>query len=118
MGRPRIRTISVILKELQSCVDERDHETATLRAQLDRITKERDDLVEQLRFAIEQANRETRAAGSLRAELLSRATVAHERLDFCCEDEHGETTAQLPRATVVARRRVRDDEDTIVTREM
>jgi hypothetical protein len=114
MGRPRTRTISVIMKELQSCVDERDRETATLRAQLDRVTKERDDLVAQLRFAVDQANRETRAAGSLRAELLSRATVPHERLDFCCEDEHGETTAVLPRPTFVARRRVRDEEDTFV----
>lgn len=118
MGQPRIRTISVIMKDLQSCVDERDRDSAKLRAQLDRVTKERDDLAAQLRFAIEQANRETRTAGSLRVQLLARATVPPERLDFCCGDEHGETTAVLPRPTFVPRRRIRDDEDTIVTREM
>lgn len=117
MGRPRPRTISTIMKELQSCVDERDHEMANVRAQLERVTRHRDDLAEQLRFAIDQANRETRAAGSLRAELLARSTSPNERLDFCCNDEHGETTAVLPRPTFVSRRRVRDEEDTLVTGE-
>ena len=116
MGRPRQRTISVIMKELQGCVDERERELATVRAQLARAQQERDDLAEQLRCAVEQANRETRAAAELRAELLSRTSIAHERLDFCCDDEHGETTGVLPRADVVAaRRRERDDEDTLVT---
>jgi hypothetical protein len=116
MGRPRQRTISVIMKELQGCVDEREHELATMRAQLARARQERDDLAAQLRFAIEQANRETRTAAELRAELLSRTSVAHERLDFCCDDEHAETTAVLPRAEMIAaRRRGRDDEDTLVS---
>ncbi len=115
MGRPRPRTISVILKELQISVEAHDVETARLRLQLERVTRERDDLAQQLRFTIEHANRETRAAGGFRAELLARSTVAPERLDFCCADEHGETTAVLPRPTFVARRRVRDDEDTLVT---
>ena len=110
MGRPRPRTISVIMKELQGCVDERDRELAKLHAQLERARKERDDLAEQLRFAIDQANRETREASSLRAELLARSTTVHERLDFCCEGGHGETTAVLPRL----RRRSHDDEDTLV----
>jgi hypothetical protein len=116
MARPRQRTLSVIMKELQSYVDERDRELAAVHAQLARALTERDDLAGQLRFALEQANRETRAAAELRAELLARTSVAHERLDFCCSDEHGETTAVLPRAEMVAaRRRKRDDEDTLVT---
>jgi hypothetical protein len=105
------------MKELQSCVDECDREMSNVRAQLEYVTQERDDLAEQLRFAIEQANRETRAAGSLRAELLARSTIPHERLDFCCNDEHGETTAVLPRPTFVPRRGVHDEEDTLVTGE-
>ncbi len=117
MGRPRPRTISVLLRELQACVDDAERDRAQLRAQLERVTRERDDLAEQLRFAVEHANRETRAAGGFRAELLARSTVAPERLDFCCADEHGETTAVLPRPTFVARRRVRDDEDTLVTKD-
>lgn len=117
MARPRPRTMSVIMTELQRCVDERDREMSIVRARLEHVTKERDDLAQQLSFAIGQANRETRAAGSLRAQLLARATVPRERLDFCCDAEHGETTAVLPRPTFGSRRRVRDDEDTLVTRE-
>ena len=117
MARPRQRTVSVIMNELQSCLDERDGEMRRVRLLLDRVTKERDDLAQQLRFAIAQANSETRAAAGLRAELLARSTVPHERLDFCCADELGETTAVLPRPTFVSRRPVGDDEDTIVTGE-
>lgn len=117
MARPRPRTISAIMKELHSCVDERDREMANVRAQLERVTRQRDDLAEQLRFAIDHANRETREAGSLRAELLARSTIPQERLDFCCNGEHGETTAVLPRPRFVSRRGVRDDEDTLVTGE-
>ena len=115
MKRPPPRPVPVILKELQSRYDERDRETAKLRAQLDRVMKQRDDLAEQLRFAIEHANRETRTASSLRAELLARSTVAEEQLDFCGAE--GETTGVLPHRTLLARRSARDDEDTIVTHE-
>ena len=115
MGRPRQRTISVIMKELHSCVEERDRDMQRVCLQLERVTKERDALAQQLRFAIDHANSETRAAAGLRAELLARSTVPSERLDFCCADEHGETTAVLPRPTFVPRRRIGDDEDTIVT---
>ena len=119
MARPRQRPISVVMKELQSCVDERDREMHSVRAQLERVTRERDDLAQQLRFSIDHANSETRVAASLRAELLARSTAASDKLDFCCADEQGETTAVLPRPTFVPRRRIRDDEDedTIVTGE-
>jgi hypothetical protein len=114
MKRPPPRPVSVLLKELHSRFEERERETARLRAQLDRMTKQRDDLTEQLRFAIEQANRETREASSLRAELLARSTVPEDRLDFCRLGEHGETTAVLPRRMLLARAHAHDEEDTIV----
>jgi hypothetical protein len=115
MSRPRPRPVSLIMKELQSCVDERDREMAKLRVQLERMTTQRNDLAEQLRFAIDQANRETREASSLRAELLARSTTADERLDYCRLGEHGETTGVLPRRTLLARGHAHDEEDTIVT---
>jgi hypothetical protein len=105
------------MKELQHRFDASDRETAKLRAQLERVSKQRDDLAEQLRFAIDQANRETREASRLRAELLARSTTPSERLDFC-SGEHGETTGVLPRRTLIARRRAYDEEDTLVTGEL
>jgi hypothetical protein len=108
--------MSIILRELLGCIDDRSSELATLRAEVARLRKERDDMAGQLRFAIDQANRETLAASRLQAELLARTTVPTERLDFCCDHDHGETTAVLPRAALVPQRRGRrDDEDTIRT---
>ena len=111
MGRPRTRSMSVIVQELYACAEQQEREMATLRTTVERLRVERDELLAQLRFATEQANRETRAAGSLRAELLARTSVPKERLDFCCDNEHGETTAVLPLPRFTARsRRVREDE--------
>lgn len=110
MGRTRARSMSVLLQELHTCSVEQERELAALRSTVDRLRVERDELLEQLRFANEQANRETRAAGSLRAQLLSRTSVPKEQLDFCCAGEGGETTAVLPVPRFVARRRIREDD--------
>jgi hypothetical protein len=110
MGRTRARSMSVLLQELHACAEQQEREIATLRATIERQRVEREELIAQLRFATEQANRETRAAGSLRVELLARTSAPKERLDFCCDSEHGETTAVLPVPRFVPRRRVRDDD--------
>jgi hypothetical protein len=95
---------------VHACAEQQEREIAALRATVERLRTERDELVAQVRFATQQANRETRAAGSLRIELLARTSVPRERLDFCSDGDHGETTAVLPRPTFVPRRRVREDE--------
>jgi hypothetical protein len=107
-----------MLKEVLGRVDTRHAEVATLKREVERLRKERDELVGQLQFAIDQSNRETRAAAHMRSELLSRSTVPSERLDFCA-GEHGETTAVLPSPHLVSRRRrvVRDDDTVRVRRE-
>ena len=110
MGRPRARSMSVLLQELHACSEQQEREIATLRATVERLRTEREELLAQVRFATEHANRETRAAGSLRVELLARTSVPKERLDFCCDSEHGETTAVLPVPRFIPRRRVRDDD--------
>jgi hypothetical protein len=98
------------LQEVHACAEQQEREIATLRGAVERLRTERDELLAQVRFATEQANRETRAAGSLRVELLARASVPKERLDFCCDGEHGETTAVLPLPKFAPRRRVREDD--------
>jgi len=111
MGSPRIRSMSVILQELGASLAQHDREVAALRKTVDRLQRERDELVAQILFTSEQANRETRAAGSLRAELLSRTSVPSQKLDFCCAGDGGETTAVLPTPRLVpTRRHVREDE--------
>ena len=103
--------MSVLLQELHACSEQQEREIARLRATVERLCFEREELLAQVRFATEHANRETRAAGSLRVELLERTSVPKERLDFCCEGEGGETTAVLPRPRFVRRRRGDDDTD-------
>ena len=110
MIRSRTKSLSKLLQEVHACAEQQERELAGLRATVERLRVERDELVAQVRFATEQANRETRAAGSLRVELLSRTSVPKDRLDFCCDGEHGETTAVLPTPTFVPRRRVRGDD--------
>lgn len=110
MIRARAKPLSRLLQELHTCAEQQEREIATLSATVERLRVERDELLAQLRFATDQANRETRAASSLRIELLARTSVPKERLDFCCHNEHGETTAVLPLPRFVPRRRVRDDE--------
>src|SRR4051812_39620277 len=110
MIRARTRSMSKLMQELHACAEQQEREIVSLRATVERMRGERDELLAQLRFATEQANRETRAAGSLRVELLSRTSIPKARLDFCCDGEHGETTAVLPQPKFVARRRVRDDD--------
>ena len=96
-------SLSKMLQEVHACAEQQERELASLRATVERLRVERDELAAQLRFATEHANRETRSAGSLRIELLSRTSVPRERLDFCADGEHGETTAVLPRPTWVRR---------------
>src|SRR5438105_13210129 len=84
MVRSRARSMSVILQELGSSLAHQDREMAALRTAVARLNGERDELLAQLRFTSEQANRETLAAGNLRAELLSRTSVPGAKLDFCC----------------------------------
>lgn len=110
MFRGRTKSLSKLLQEVHACAEQQEREIATLRATVEKLRSERDELLAQVRFATDQANRETRAAGSLRVELLSRTSVPRERLDFCCEGEHGETTAVLPRPKFVPRRRIREDD--------
>ncbi|MDB4970494.1 MAG: hypothetical protein JWN44_6183 [Myxococcales bacterium] len=110
MGRTRAKSMSSLLQELHTCSSEQEKEIGMLRATVERLRGERDELLAQLRFANEQANRETRAAGSLRAQLLSRTSIPKERLDFCCAGDGGETTAVLPRPRIAPRGRVRDDD--------
>jgi hypothetical protein len=109
MAQLRAKSMSTLLKQITSCAEEQEKEIAMLRATVQRLRTERDELLAQVRFAADQANRETRTAGSLRAQLLSRTTVAPERLDFCC-DADAETTAVLPKARFAPRRRVRADD--------
>jgi hypothetical protein len=106
--------MSMILRELLGFIDDRTAELSRLRAEVARLRTEREDMAGQLRFAIEQSNRETRNAGRLRAELLARTTVRPQRLDYC-GGGHGETTAVLPSRVPRTRRPVRDD-DTVRTR--
>jgi hypothetical protein len=101
--------MATLLQQITSCAEIQEREIAFLRAQVERLRTERDDLAAQLRFATDHANRETRTAGSLRQQLLARTSVASERLDFCC-DGGGETTAVLPLPRVASRRRPRGDE--------
>jgi hypothetical protein len=108
MFRARPKSLSKLLQELHTCAEAQEREMAALRAMLERLRVERDELLAQVRFATAHANRETRAANSLRIELLSRSTVPKERLDFCGDSRHGETTAVLPRLN--ARRRIREDD--------
>lgn len=110
MIRGRTKSLSKLMQEVHACVEQHEREIAALHATVERLRVERDELLAQVRFATEQANRETRAAGSLRIELLSRTSPPKGRLDFCCEGEHGETTAVLPKPTFVPRRRVREDD--------
>ena len=110
MIRGRTKSLSRLLQEVHACAEQQERELATLRATVERLRSERDELVAQVRFATEQANRETRAAGSLRIELLARTSLPKERRDFCGDGEHGETTAVVPLPTFVPRRRVREDE--------
>jgi hypothetical protein len=110
MGRPRAKSMSVLLQEMHTWSVEQERELGALRATVERLRSERDELLGQLRFINEQASRETRAAGSLRAQLLSRTSVEKEQLDFCCAADGGETTAVLPRPRFVARRRIREDD--------
>jgi hypothetical protein len=110
MIRGRTKSLIKLVQEVHACAEQQEREIAALRATVERLRTERDELVAQVRFATEQANRETRAAGSLRIELLARTSVPKDRLDFCGDGEHGETTAVLPRPTFVPRRRVREDE--------
>lgn len=110
MIRSRTKSLSKLLQEVHACAEQQERELETLRATVERLRVERDELVAQVRFATEQANRETRAAGSLRVELLARTSVPKDRLDFCCDGEHGETTAVLPTPKFVPRRRVRGDD--------
>jgi hypothetical protein len=102
--------MSVLMQELHVASEQQERELTSLRATVERLRTERDELLAQLRFATEHANRETRAAGGLRAELLSRTSVPSERLDFCCAGEGGETTAVLPTPKWVPRRRIREDD--------
>ncbi|HEY1585077.1 MAG TPA: hypothetical protein VGH63_05265 [Polyangia bacterium] len=110
MIRGRTKSLIKLVQEVHACAEQQERELAALRATVERLRSERDELVAQVRFATEQANRETRAAGSLRIELLARTSVPKERLDFCGDGQHGETTAVLPRPTFVPRRRIREDE--------
>ena len=110
MFRGRPKSLSKLLQEVHACAEHQEREIATLRATVEKLRSERDELLAQIRFATDHANRETRAAGSLRVELLSRTSIPRERLDFCCEGEHGETTAVLPRPKFVPRRRIREDD--------
>jgi chromosome segregation ATPase len=110
MIRPRAKSLTKLLQELHACAEQQEREVASMRATIDQLRGERDELVAQLRFATEHANRETRAANSMRIELLARTSPPKARLDFCSDDEHGETTAVLPRPRFVPRRRVREDE--------
>jgi uncharacterized coiled-coil DUF342 family protein len=85
MIRGRTKSLSKLLQEVHACAEQQDREIATLRATVEKLRGERDELLAQVRFATEQANRETRAAGSLRVELLSRTSVTKERLDTCAD---------------------------------
>ena len=110
MFRARAKPLSKLLQELHACAEQQEREMATLRATIDKLRVERDELVAQVRFATDHANRETRAASSLRIELLARTSAPKQRVDFCGDSQHGETTAVLPLPRFVSRRRVRDDE--------
>jgi len=110
MFGPRTKSLSTLLQELHTCADEQERELAALRTTVEKLRTERDDLLAQVRFATEHANRETRAASSMRIELLARTSVPKERLDFCCEGDRGETTAVLPLPRFIARRRIREDD--------
>ncbi len=101
--RGRAKSMSKLLQELHACAEVQERELATLRATVERLRGERDELLAQVRFATEHANRESRAAGSLRIELLARTSIPKERLDFCSDGEHGETTAVLPTPRFVPR---------------
>jgi hypothetical protein len=102
--------MSSLLQKLTECAQQQEHEIAFLRATVERLRKERDELVAQVKFAADTANRETLNAAKLRSELLSRTSVAKDKLDFCCSFDHGETTAVLPTPRIAGRRRVREDE--------
>src|SRR5262249_21735362 len=109
MIRPAAKSMSALLRELHTCVEEQERELRALQVELVLLRCEREELLEQLRFATDLANRETRTAASLRAQLLARTSVANERVDFCC-GAGGETTAVLPRPRLLQRRRAGEDD--------
>jgi hypothetical protein len=104
-----------LLQELHDCSAQRDKELLDLRELVARLLSERETLLAQLQFANQQANHETRAAASFRAQLLTRTSAPADRVDFCSEFDDAETTAVLPEPSYRAARkppgaRVRDDE--------
>jgi hypothetical protein len=103
-------TISMLLRELSVATDMKEREVEALRATIAQLRRERECLLSELSFALAAANRETRAAASLRAELLARTSVAHERHDYC-GDGH-ETTGVLPMPRPSRQRPARDDDAT------
>src|SRR5882724_1119807 len=115
MAQPRAKSMSTLLEQITSCAEQQEKEIAFLRSAVERLRTERDELLAQLRFAADHANRETRNAGSLRAQLLARTSVAPEKLDFCCGAD-AETTAVLPKTRFGSRRRVRADDTERVIR--
>jgi hypothetical protein len=118
MARPRAKSMINALGELHACWLEQERELRELRALVVRLREERDELQAQLQFVNAAATEETRTAGRLRAELLSRTSVPDERVDFCCDDEWGETTAVLPLPRGLRQRlRVRGDDTERVVRE-
>jgi hypothetical protein len=102
------RSLSVLLGELQSAAERQEHEVEALRTLVKRLRMREADLLAELRATRETANNEKRAAARLRAELLSRTSVANERHDFC-GDGH-ETTGVLPLPRPPGRRSGRGDE--------
>jgi len=84
MAQPARSRCPPLLVQITSCAEEQEKEIAFLRSAVERLRTERDELLAQIRFAADHANRETRNAGSLRAQLLARSSVAPEKLDFCC----------------------------------
>jgi hypothetical protein len=104
-------TVSMLLRELQIASDKRERDIEALRETIAKLRRERDGLLAELSFALTAANRETRAAASLRAELLARTSVK-ERHDYC-GDGH-ETTGVLPMPRPPRSRKPRGDETMIV----
>jgi hypothetical protein len=113
MAFRRRKTMAELLQELRDCSAQRDKELQDLRELVARLISERDELLAQLQFANQQANHETRAAASFRAQLLTRTSAPEHRVDFCSEFDEAETTAVLPEPSYRARRppgRARGDE--------
>ncbi len=101
--------LSVLLRRLSEAAERQERELDSLRALLLDMRIERDTLLEQLQFATDYANRETRAAASLRAELLERTSAPNEERHDYCGDGH-ETTGVLPRPRPARRSGKREDE--------